>query len=259
MSAAKNLVKEEVEAYAHWYHRFHIADGVIAPGVRDITMPEVYLQKFELGSVAGKRILDLATFDGGFAFGFERLGAEVVGQDLIDQTDTGFALAHRHIGSKIKFYRCSVYELDPNVLGYFDLVHYSGLHYHLKHPYLALEKINAVLKDGGVVFGGGASGERYYTSGERELSLELEYPDLNQVPIALPVGSQWRGDPSNWWLLNNRAHAVLFERSGFRPDIIDNRHDAAEKRPYVFFKATKVGEAQPEYFPRNHMKCPDGM
>ena len=49
------------------------------------------------------------------------------------------------MGSKITHPQVySIYELDPSIMGTFDLVMFFGLLYHLKHPLLGIEKVAAV-------------------------------------------------------------------------------------------------------------------
>ena len=80
------------------------------------------------------RVLDIATFDGFWAFEFERRGAEVVAADIASWSDVdiprrmvpyageldldrptgeGFRLAHEILGSKVERLESSVYDLDP--------------------------------------------------------------------------------------------------------------------------------------------------
>jgi hypothetical protein len=49
--------------------------------------------------------------------------------------------------SRIDYRQMSVYELDPNKIGRFDIVLFMGVLYHLKHPLLALERVCSVAED----------------------------------------------------------------------------------------------------------------
>jgi tRNA (mo5U34)-methyltransferase len=119
------------------------------------------------------RVLDVATFDGFWAFEFERRGAsEVVAIDLDRYGDvdlaprvraqlsdqqlnkalgSGFALAHDLLHSRVRREALSVYDLSPERLGTFDFVFCSNLLLHLKHPIKALENIRRVTKDRAVI------------------------------------------------------------------------------------------------------------
>ena len=146
-----------------WYHSIDLGHGVITPGFVDHRdqLPYYALPQ----SLAGLRVLDVATFDGFWAFEFERRGAEVVALDVPAWTDvdvprlmlphasafgldrptgTGFKLAHEILGSKVERVPMSVYDIDPDVLGTFDVVFISDLLVHLRDPQLALERAYSV-------------------------------------------------------------------------------------------------------------------
>ncbi len=148
-----------------WYHSIDLGHGVITPGFVDHRdqLPYYALPS----SLAGLRVLDVATFDGFWAFEFERRGAEVVALDVPSWTDcdvprlmlphasafgldrptgTGFELAHEILGSAVERIPMSVYDLDPDVLGTFDIVFISDLLVHLRDPQLALERAYSVCR-----------------------------------------------------------------------------------------------------------------
>jgi len=146
-----------------WYHSIDLGHGVVTPGFVDHRdqLPYYALP----ASLEGKRVLDVATFDGFWAFEFERRGAEVVAADIACWTDTdvprlmlphaaqfgldrptgaGFRLAHEILGSQVQRIECSVYDLDPEKIGTFDLVFISDLLVHLRDPQLAVERAYSV-------------------------------------------------------------------------------------------------------------------
>src|SRR3954447_16198616 len=65
-----------------WYHTLELPDGTVTPGWFDLrALPDRLLP----ASLAGRRCLDVGTFDGFWAFAMERRGAaEVVAVDLLD-------------------------------------------------------------------------------------------------------------------------------------------------------------------------------
>ncbi len=148
----------------NWYHTLDLGGGVRTHGVFD---HRAILDDYPVPSrLDGLRVLDVATFDGYWAFEMERRGAsEVVALDVscareLDlprkqrtaMTDAqldapfgrGFSLAHEAYGSKVKRIEMSVYDLSAKQLGTFDLVHTGSLLLHLKNPVLALERIREV-------------------------------------------------------------------------------------------------------------------
>ncbi len=117
-----------------WYHTLELAPGVVTPGWFD-TAKVVEAIGFP-ASLAGKRCLDIGTFDGFWAFEMERRGAaEVVAVDLLDPAahdwpagskeaavaglwkrkarGQGFGVAHAALGSSVRWVERSVYDLDP--------------------------------------------------------------------------------------------------------------------------------------------------
>jgi len=145
-----------------WYHSIDLGQGVVTPGLVDY---RAQLPFYGLpDSLAGKRVLDFATFDGFWAFEFERRGAEVFALDvaswnnvdmpdrrhprleLDDDTGAGFALAHEILDSRVRRIEASVYDLDPDKIGMFDLVFMSDLLVHLRCPQRAIENAASVCR-----------------------------------------------------------------------------------------------------------------
>lgn len=142
-----------------WYHTLELAPGVLTPGWYDLREVPGKLPIPE--SLAGKRCLDVGSFDGFWAFEMERRGAEeVLAVDLIeplewdwpasaDQADIdaiaerkgtgdGFLIAREALGSSVEREELSIYELDPERVGKFDFVYIGSLLLHLRDPIGAL-------------------------------------------------------------------------------------------------------------------------
>jgi tRNA (mo5U34)-methyltransferase len=152
-------------AEREWYHTMELAPGVTTPGFFD-HRPLVPRLPFP-ASLAGRRCLDIATFDGFWAFEMERRGAdEVIAIDILDplawdwpfgsgdevvaalerrkQGGMGFRIAADLLGSSVQHVECSVYDLDPAVHGTFDFVYMGSLLMHLRDPVRALERTRSV-------------------------------------------------------------------------------------------------------------------
>lgn len=151
-----------VEAVS-WYHTIAMPGGIVTSGIFDHRklVPHYGIPD----DLKGKRVLDVATFDGFWAFEFERRGADVTALDIgrisecdfppalreaflregLDRdTGEGFHLAHEALGSKVKRVEGSVYDLDPDAIGTFDLVHVGDLLLHLENPIAALRAVRSV-------------------------------------------------------------------------------------------------------------------
>jgi tRNA (mo5U34)-methyltransferase len=166
---AKDLKNRVAEI--EWYHTIDLGNGIVTPGVFDHAP---IMGKYPLPErLDGLRVLDVATFDGYFAYEMERRGAkEVVALDvscarelelprsrrnrmsdaeLDERFGKGFALAHETLGSKVERVEMNVYDLSPERLGTFDLVHVGSLLLHLKNPLKALENVYDVSKARAVI------------------------------------------------------------------------------------------------------------
>lgn len=154
-----------------WYHTIELPHGVVTPGRVD---HRNQLHYYGLpADMTGMRVLDVATYDGFWAFEFERRGAEVVAIDLASTADVdksrnwndtyeemstptalgqGFKICHELLGSKVKKEICSVYDVRPERLGRFDMVFTSDLLIHLRDPLAAMEAIWTVT-DNVAIFG----------------------------------------------------------------------------------------------------------
>jgi len=201
-----------------WYHTIDLG-SIVTRGAFD---HRPLLSRYPLPErLDGKRVLDVATFDGFWALEFEKRGAsEVVAIDVdnfgqIDlaapvrarlprerlegrRTGNGFRLAAEVLGSKVKREICSVYDLSPARLGMFDFVYVSSLLLHLKCPMKALESILSV------------------TRGE---AMIVDYFDPR-----LPSGLIFAVEPNElcvWWAFSLGALQQMIRSAGFsRVDLL---------------------------------------
>jgi tRNA (mo5U34)-methyltransferase len=222
-------MQARVDAHPFWYHTMDLAPGVTTPGWFDFRHA---LDTLPLPDVRGKRCLDIGTFDGFFAFEFERRGAaEVVAIDVEDHLKwdwppdyrspdlprdagfsgppkgAGFRLAADLIGSSVDYRQLSIYELDPADIGTFDVVTCGTLLLHLRDPIRALEAVRTVT--GGV----------FFSSEQIELWLTI----LGRGrPLFKLDGS---GGFCQWWLANAAGHRRMLYAAGFEIE--------RASRPYV--------------------------
>ncbi|HEY8173166.1 MAG TPA: methyltransferase domain-containing protein [Dehalococcoidia bacterium] len=170
-----------------WYHTIDLGHGIATPGFidnRDTThlfgIPD---------DLAGKRCLDIGTYDGFWSFEFERRGAaEVIGIDVDSPADydlprpikqkllaekreseeavkdswsdqmahvgmqwpgTGFRTAAEILGSKARREVLDVYDLAPERFGMFDVVLISQLLLRMRDPQTVIENMLSVTAPGG--------------------------------------------------------------------------------------------------------------
>jgi len=129
-----------------WWHSFELPDGTVTEGVCSLESLRKRISQFPIpADLTGKRVLDIGTWDGWFAFEMERRGAEVMAVDCWD--NPRFRSIHKTLQSKADYRILDMYELTPERIGYFDIVLFMGVLYHLKHPLLALERVCALTTD----------------------------------------------------------------------------------------------------------------
>lgn len=146
-----------------WYHTLELPGGVVTPGFYD---HRPLVPHYGIPSdLSGKRVLDVGTWDGFWAFEFERRGAEVTAVDLDRMTQSdippqireavleagldqrvggGFEIARSALDSKVERVAKSVYDIDPDEIGTFDLVHMADVAIHLERPLEAFRRLRSV-------------------------------------------------------------------------------------------------------------------
>jgi tRNA (mo5U34)-methyltransferase len=198
-----------------WYHTLELAPGVTTKGWFDTrSLPD------QIGfpaDLSGKRCLDVATFDGFWAFTMEKRGAsEVVAIDVPDpkswdwpansslevideigrrRPGAGFALAAKVAESRVQRRELSVYDLDPEAVGTFDFVYVGSLLLHLRDPVGALMKVRSV-----------TSGSVLVVDAIRSSPLAGRRPSATLDGVGRP----W------WWKPNLAALVRMVEAAGFR-------------------------------------------
>jgi len=146
-----------------WYHTLELPGGVVTPGEFD---HRGVVGRLPWPPLQGKRCLDVGSRNGFYAFWMERQGArEVVSLDVDDPADLqfpatdrppdaiaeelaegnrGFEIAREALGSDVQRVYRTVYELDPEWIGTFDVVVLGTLLMHLRDPVGALQAVRRV-------------------------------------------------------------------------------------------------------------------
>lgn len=206
-----------------WYHSIDVAPGVSTPGWFDLRHA---LDLLPFPDVRGKRCLDIGTWDGFYAWELERRGAaEVVAIDLPDLAEidwtpealsnpgfdpsqrgvqarpAGFNLLKDLTGSTVTWRGESIYELDPDTIGTFDLVVCGSLLVHLRDPVRALDAVRRVT---------------------RSWFLSIDYVHaplnlLNMVSRGRPIFElRGKGRDFQWWLASDAGFRHLLHVAGFQ-------------------------------------------
>jgi tRNA (mo5U34)-methyltransferase len=201
-----------------WYHTLDLPGIGTTPGWFDLRRVPALLP---WPAVSGARCLDVATYDGFYAFELERRGAaSVTATDISDHSEwdwpfslrqrggedlariagekaSGFGVAHQALGSSVEKVECNVYDLSPERVGRFDVVVCGSLLLHLRDPARALEAIRSVC-DGWF------------------LSVEAVSLPLTMLARHRPMAELGPEDNlMQWWTVNGAGHRRLLEASGF--------------------------------------------
>lgn len=217
-------IRTIVESVPHWHHTIQFPHGIASPGAYD---PRHLLDLLALPDLRGKRVLDVGTRDGFFAFACEKLGAEVVAVDHTDPANTGFLAARKILGSSVEYVQANVYTLDPATLGSFDVILFLGVLYHLRHPLLALDRLRALSR--GLLFVESlVCDESLFTGLQQPQSLTAIAPALTGIPIAqfLPFG-RFHPDWTNKWSPNVACLQALVEDALFTVEDVRQWGDRA--------------------------------
>ena len=221
-----------------WHQRWEIVPGTFTPGRNDVAA------LFDAAGVParldGQRVLDVGAFNGCCSFEMERRGAaEVVALDIMTPAATGFAGLADALGSQVRWVRGSVYELDPEVHGRFDLVLFFGVLYHLRYPILAFDRLRSVTT--GSLFVESHTIDRHWVD-ERGWMRRLRRLEMRYTRT--PIWRQYRPfelnpvDPSNTFGPNEAAIRASLENSGFEVRSSERWadraafHAVAADRPY---------------------------
>jgi len=119
----------------------------------------------------------------------------------------------------------TVYDLNPRKLGYFDIVLFCGVLYHLRYPLLGIDNIRRVCK--GEVYTETVVSDAMVLVREGEASKLMHMDELSPKLLSVPLWQFYRGkelndDPSNWFGPNCEAGVQAFEAAGFETQLLKN-------------------------------------
>jgi tRNA (mo5U34)-methyltransferase len=254
MAFSKAELEQMVRSAPHWWHSIDLGQGVVTPGRVANNWLTRMLETLRLPNLQGKRVLDIGTYDGFFAFAAEKGGAAKVvavdyytwSMDLVKQVqlwkecqekgvpmppepevpdlwhpDTlpgkkGFDTAHKALGSQVEAVVCDYMALDLDRIGTFDVVLYLGVLYHMKDLLGAMRRVAQLTKDLAVI-----ETEAVEVPGFADHALCEFYPF-----------SELNGDSSNWWAPNEKALVGLCRAAGFRKvDVLVGPPEGAKRQP----------------------------
>lgn len=238
-----------------WYHSIELRPGIVTPGLKILEkLWEMTRQTRQHISYQGKRVLDLASFEGMWAFEAERLGASlVVATDCFHPLYHNFAFCKDVLNSKvIPFYNTSPYRLweglqvllmddgstplpFPQQIPHnqFDIVQHLGLLYHVRDPLWTLSQCRSVIKRGGHLLLETAA---ILDTNESKMVLNGSPGNMNRV---------YRDD-TTWWIPTIPCLLEMLKNSLFEPLPATIRtHFSGEYNGYRTGRVSLVAQAVP--------------
>lgn len=215
--------RQLVASRTDWWHAIDVGDGIVTPGSCGVSYQQLLWNHLQLpADMKGLRVLDVGTYDGFFAFECERRGAEVVAVDMVPEDCRCFALAKRLLGSQVKYFQMSVYDLDETRLGgQFDLVLFLGVYYHLRHLFIALDNLWQITR--GEMRVETHIIDHHFVLGDGSVA---ELKDVDPRLVDVPIYRFYRfndlspSDYSNWFGGNIKAVTESLSSAGFTPTLL---------------------------------------
>lgn len=202
-----------------WYHKIDLGNGLVTPGLDLDSIWDGIRQTRRHLDYKNKHVLDIASFDGMWAFEAEKLGAGVVvATDSNSRAYPNFLFCRQALDSGvIPYYNVSPYELSERLVVHFEdthegeqpyhnlfeIVQHFGVLYHLRDPLWSLSQARSVIRKGG------------YLLLETAVVLDDDesYMTFNGVP---PEAGRIYEDVTTWWApsvlcLKEMLRASFFE------------------------------------------------
>jgi tRNA (mo5U34)-methyltransferase len=214
-----------------WFHSLTLPGGETTAGVKSVEVLGMEADVVFKHPVAGKRVLDIGSWDGFFAFEAERRGAaEVLATDHFCWsgegwgTKAGFDHAHRRLASRVASLDIDVPRIGPETTGVHDVVLFLGVLYHVKDPLQALERAASV------------TGELLVVETCTALDI-LPWPVMRYYQ-----GRELNDDPTNFFAPNRLCLAAMARDLGFKR-IEMTGHPATKphwRAPELYWKHNRV-------------------
>jgi tRNA (mo5U34)-methyltransferase len=187
-----------------WFHSIDLGSGVVSPGATPLEVLEMAADVYFRDGVDGLSVIDIGCWDGFHSFEAKRRGAtRVLATDQFAWSSEcwgskeSFELARTQLGADVDVAEIDVSDITPESVGHFDVVLLAGVLYHLRHPFLALERVSRVC--------------------DRILVVEthLDAEDASRPTMVFYPTDELAGDPTNWWGPNRECVTAMLQVAGF--------------------------------------------
>lgn len=244
-------IQEFLRKRTYWYHKIRLADGIVTPGFDLEPLWDQVRKVRDTVDYKGKTVLDIASFDGMFAFEAEKRGASrVIATDCLYKSFENFLFCREVLQSSVfPYYNVSPYNLADRLNVYFqenyeelpedrrfDIVQHFGLLYHLRDPMLSLLQARSVLKPGGILI--------------LETDFVMDSSESKMVFNGLPENARIRDNYSVWWAPTKPCLLEMLQASLFKPNyssIAEMFFDVPRREKGRVLSPQNQNKNQPEY------------
>src|SRR4029079_12221339 len=206
MNAQSELARD-ISRY-DWFHTVDFGNGVTTKGHCSAAAlkakADCYFGVPPKGvSPEGKSVLDIGCWDGYFSLEALRRGASrVLATDhFVWHGEWGrepFELVRSRLAPELEAKDIDVYDISPATVGTFDIVLFTGVFYHTRHPLAALEGAASVCTDTLV------------------LETVLDATKLHRPAMVFYPGAELKQDPTSWWGPNRLCVEAMLRDVGFK-------------------------------------------
>ncbi len=231
MSYTSEQIFQKLKDFTYWYHKIELAPGIVTKGFDLDPLWENVRKVRSHIPYQDKVVLDIASFDGMFAFEAEKLGARhIVATDCLYKSFNNFLFCREVFESKvIPYYNVSPYRLTERLDCYFgerypgqendvrkfDVVQHLGLLYHLRDPLLSIAQARSVLKDGGYLL--------------IETDVIMDRDESFMLFNGLPDNARVRDNYSVWWAPTRKCLFEMLNSSLF--EVMESTYSEFEFLP----------------------------
>ncbi len=188
-----------------YFHSFDFGNGEVINGIKRLATLQSEAEAVFSEPIQNKMVLDIGAWDGYFSFEAEKRGASyVLATDHFSWsgpgwgTKAGFEYVHARLGSQVKSLDIDVFDLDPEMLGTFDVCLFLGVLYHLENPLGGLKQVFRMTHDLAVI--------------------ETEVTELTNENAVLRFyeGRTLNNDATNFFVPNHACLEGMLREVGFR-------------------------------------------
>jgi tRNA (mo5U34)-methyltransferase len=188
-----------------WFHTLDFGQGISSPGMTPLPVLQAQANIYFRHGIEGKSFLDIGCWDGFNSFEALRRGARrVLATDHFAWSEgcwgdrRAFDLARQHLAPTVEVMDVDLPDLTPDRVGHFDVVLFAGVLYHLRHPFLTLERMADL------------------ATSELILETHLDATEYERPVMVFYPGKELNGDPTNWWGPNRACVEAMLRDVGFK-------------------------------------------